>query len=272
MELTSRRFAVFLASGLSLAVIVGLLVFKVSDSGMNLSSQQKEVAGQPLAAADAGESSTRKTAISSEMSSTAETLESTRAEQSAEAANGAVPAAGNGSTSNGGSGSGAAYDPLAPRNANLGGARGGAQQMSYYRPTNAAPAPQNARTSAPAQTLQPDTGGSTPTEKGVTPRTTAKPNTTTAVPQEPQEPQTASEDYENGAPPPIQEPKKPVAEAESAGEQIASEIAEKALNAGNAVIGDGGEKNDGEKKRPEDPFSASTRVPHAPAEDKGTER
>ena len=44
MELTNRRFAIFLASGLTLAVVVGLLVWKVSDAGVSLNSQETELA------------------------------------------------------------------------------------------------------------------------------------------------------------------------------------------------------------------------------------
>lgn len=273
MELTSRRFAIFLASGLTLAVVVGLAVWKISDAGMNLTSTQTEVAGQPIAAADADESSTPKTAASSEASSTAEGTEEEASADDADAEL-AGEAASNDSNGAQGTGSGAAYDPLAPRNANLGGARGGSQETSYYRPTNAAPAQPNTRTSTPEQTQQPDNAGRTPTQQGDSPRKTATPNSTTAVPQEPQEPQKPQPVPGNdpdGAAQHEPEPQQPSADAGAERPQIASEIAEK-VGAGGAVSGtengQGGEK----PKRPEDPFSASTRVPHAPAEDDGTER
>lgn len=269
MEPTSRRFAVFLASGLSLAVVVGLLVWKISDSGMNLSNQNTEMAGHPIAAADADDASTRKTAVSSETSSVAaeDTGEAGGELAAVDADTGAGNAATNGNSGAANGGAGAAYDPLAPRNANLGGARGGSQEMSYYRPTNAAPAPQNARTSAPAQTQQPNHSGSTTAEQSVSPRTTSAPHSTTAVPQEPEEPQRASEEAANGATPPKQEPQRPAAEAEAAGKELASQIAEKALNTSDAVVDAAVEHDSGDTpKRPEDPFSASTRIPQAPAE------
>lgn len=262
MEPTSRRFAIFLASGLSLAVIVGLLVWKVSDSGMNLSNRHTEMAGQPLAASEADGTPTRKTAVSSEMSPTAESVQETTGEGDA----GNAPS-GNGTESTYTGGGGAAYDPLAPRNANLGGARGGSPETSYYRPTNAAPAPQNARTSAPAPTQQPHNTGNAPAEQSTAPRTTATPNSTTVVPHEPQEPQPASEEAANGATPSKQEPQKAVEDTQAAGKQIASQIGENALHAGNAVVDARDDNEGGAPKRPEDPFSASTRNPQAPAED-----
>lgn len=266
MELTSRRFAIFLASGLSLAVIVGVLVWKVSDAGVNLSGQQTEIAGQPVAAADADERSTEKTAVSSEMSSTAD---HNRDENGEETAN-----AGTGNGQNGDARSGGDYDPLAPRNANLAGARGGSEEIPYYRPTNAAPAPQNEQTAAPAQTQQPNNGGYAPAEQGETKRTTrttVHPHTATAAPQQPEEPQRPSEGDADGTSPTNAEPQKASKEVETeGGAQLASEIAEKALDAGQAAVGTKSQDGNG-PKRPEDPFSASTRVPHAPAENAGTE-
>ncbi|WKK61006.1 hypothetical protein QYQ98_08200 [Corynebacterium sp. P3-F1] len=259
MELTSRRFAIFLASGLTLAVVVGLAVWKISDAGMNLTSPQTEIAGQPIAAADADKSSTPKTAASSEASSTAERSEEETSADDADAEF-AGEAASNDSNGAQGTGADAAYDPLAPRNANLGGARGGSQETSYYRPTNAAPAQPNARTSAPEQTQQQDNS----------PRKTATPISTTAVPQKPQEKPVPGNDPD-GAAQHEREPQEPSVDAGAKHLQIASDIAEK-VGAGGAVSGavngQGGEK----PKRPEDPFSASTRVPQAPAEDDGTER
>lgn len=269
MELTSRRFAIFLASGLTLAVVVGLAVWKISDAGMNLTSPQTEIAGQPIAAADADKSSTPKTAASSEASSTAERSEEETSADDADAEF-AGEAASNDSNGAQGTGADAAYDPLAPRNANLGGARGGSQETSYYRPTNAAPAQPNARTSAPEQTQQPDTAGRTPRQQDDSPRKRATPNSTTAVPQEPQE-KSVPGNYPDGAAQHKSEPQELSVDAGAEHLQIASEIAEK-VGAGGAVSGatngQGGEK----PKRPEDPFSASTRVPQAPAEDDGTER
>lgn len=49
---TKRGFAIFIASGLALAVLLGLVVFKFSDSGMPLPKKETEFAGQPVAAAD----------------------------------------------------------------------------------------------------------------------------------------------------------------------------------------------------------------------------
>ena len=260
MELTSRRFAIFLASGLTLAVVVGLAVWKISDAGMNLTSPQTEIAGQPIAAADADKSSTPKTAASSEASSTAERSEEETSADDADAEF-AGEAASNDSNGAQGTGADAAYDPLAPRNANLGGARGGSQETSYYRPTNAAPAQPNARTSASEQTQQQDDS----------PRKRATPNSTTAVPQEPQEPQPVPGNDPDGAAQHEPEPQQPSADAGAGRPQIASEIAEK-VGAGGAVSGTANGQGGEKPKRPEDPFSASTRVPHAPAEDDGTER
>lgn len=256
MELTNRRFAIFLVSGLSLAVLVGVLVWKVSDAGVNLSGQKTEIAGQPVAAADADEQSGRNTAVSAEMSSTAENGGDDRTE---------AESAGSGD----GADAGAAYDPLAPRNANLGGARGGSEETSYYRPTNAAPAPQGMRTSAPAQTQQPGSGGHASEEPTYSPDKTTKSKSTTAVPQAPEEPQRPDQGDSGGTPAPDAEPQKAAEEAKAApGAKIDSEIAEKAIDAGKAAIGAQGDKDDG-AKRPEDPFSASTRVPDAPAGDNG---
>ncbi|WP_143341218.1 hypothetical protein [Corynebacterium urinipleomorphum] len=265
MELTSRRFAIFLASGLSLAVIVGVLVWKVSDAGVNLTGQQTEIAGQPVAAADADERSTKKTAVSSETSSTTDR----RRDENGESAN--TDTAGTGNGNNGDTQAGEGFDPLAPRNANLDGARGGSEEISYYRPTNAAPAPQTTRTSAPEQTQQPNSGGYVPAERGEPTRTTVRPNSTTVVPEQPEEPQQPSEGDAEGTSPANTEPQKASEEEEnSAGAQVTSEIAEKALNAGQAAVGSRNQDGDS-PKRPEDPFSASTRVPLAPAENAGTE-
>ena len=141
MELTNRRFAIFLTSGLTLAVLVGLLVWKVSDAGVTLNSQETELAGQPVAAADAtAQQRTADEPTSSEMPS------SETAEGSASAGMDASTGAGNGNGS--GNVAGPVKDPLAPPNANLNGNRGESAEPSYYRPTNAAPAP------APAQPQQ----------------------------------------------------------------------------------------------------------------------
>ena len=267
MELTNRRFAIFLASGLTLAVVVGLLVWKVSDAGVSLNGQETEYAGQPVAAADA--SSQKQT--EEESSSATGMTSSEHAEENENADMSGTDA-----------GAGDVNDPLAPPNANLGGGRGGSVETSYYRPTNAAPAPtaaqqQNqqqqapARTTDPQQTQQPDSAGAS-TKPGESPNTsTATPNggSTTVVPKEPEEPQRQGAEVQEGGVPPQGKP-------QPAGEDLASEAAEKAIDAGKeAAAGalgidseDKAAKKDAPKKRPEDPFSASTRVQQAPAEDK----
>lgn len=279
MELTNRRFAIFLVSGLSLAVIVGLLVWKVSDAGVNLNGQEAEFAGQPVAAADASSQEQTREESTSEEDMTSSHSDDTENSAGAENTSGAA-------------GNAAVHDPLAPPNANLGGGRGGAAETSYYRPTNAAPAPQmksepapapapapasqqSARTSAPAQTQQPDSAG-TSTNPGEAPSTTTTPSSTTVVPKEPLEPQRASEEAPDSARPPQTEPN-PNAEPESPDSQLASEAKEKAQEAGNAAAGALGlkqeedapaeeAKKEATKQRPEDPFSASTRIQQAPFE------
>lgn len=267
MELTNRRFAIFLASGLTLAVVVGVLVWKVSDAGVSLNGQETEFAGQPVAAADA--SSQEQT--EGEPSSATGMTSSEHAEENE-----------NADMSDTDAGAGDVNDPLAPPNANLGGGRGGSVETSYYRPTNAAPAPtaaqqQNqqqqapARTTAPQQTQQPDSAGAS-TRPGESPSTsTATPNggSTTVVPKEPEEPQRQGAEVQEGGVPPQGKP-------QAAAEELASDAAEKAIDAGKeAAAGalgidseDKAAKEDAPKKRPEDPFSASTRVQQAPPEDK----
>lgn len=269
MELTNRRFAIFLASGLTLAVVVGLLVWKVSDAGVSLNGQETEYAGQPVAAADA-----------SSQKQTEEESSSAAGMTSSEHAEGNENADMSGGTD---AGAGDVNDPLAPPNANLGGGRGGSVETSYYRPTNAAPAPtaaqqQNqqqqapARTTAPQQTQQPDSAG-TSTKPGESPSpSTTTPNggSTTVVPEKPSEPQRQGAEAQEGGVPPQNQPIP--AEPQAAAEELASDAAEKAINAGkdaaSAMGIDSGNGESAPKKRPEDPFSASTRVQQAPAEDK----
>lgn len=244
MELTNRRFAVFLVSGLSLAVVVGLLVWKVSDSGVNIHSQETEFAGQPVAAADSSSNLTSSPESSSSGMSSTENPDSDVAAGSADSGDGQS--------------AGAVNDPLAPPNANLDGNQGGTQEAPYYRPTNAAPAPQNARSSAPAQTQQPNSNGSAKsTAPGEAPRATSP----TVVPPEPHEPSRPSPTGQahNSEPAP-----KPDTEAEL---QSGSEIIEEALQSGSEALDAAREAAGGDaqpKKRPEDPFSASTRVPGIP--------
>ena len=275
MELTNRRFAIFLASGLTLAVVVGLLVWKVSDAGVSLNSQETELAGQPVAAADA--SSEKQTEEEPSPATDITPNEHDEGDENADM----------GGADNVGSNSGAGgvNDPLAPPNANLGGGRGGSVETSYYRPTNAVPAPttpqqQNpqqpttARTTAPQQTQQPGGAGpSTQPGESPNPSTTTPGGPTTVVPEEPGEPQRPVPGVEEGGRLPENNPNQP--EPQTAGEDIASDAAEKAINAGKSAAGALGITSDNEegapKKRPEDPFSASTRVQQAPADTNGAE-
>lgn len=264
MELTNRRFAIFLTSGLTLAVLVGLLVWKVSDAGVTLNSQETEFAGQPVAAADAtAQQRTADEPISSEMSSSETT------DGSASTGMDASTGAGNDNVA------GPVKDPLAPPNANLNGNRGESAEPSYYRPTNAAPAPapapaqpqqqqqQSVRTSASAPSRTPDSADSS-TPQGEAPDTTTPSGSTTVVPKDPSEPKRPSEPAEPG----VQEGSLPPAngaELQSGNDTIEidpsdAKAAAEALGAAPATD----EKQDAPKKRPEDPFSASTRVQQAP--------
>ena len=276
MELTNRRFAIFLTSGLTLAVLVGLLVWKVSDAGVTLNSQETEFAGQPVAATDAtAQQRTADEPTSSEMSSSETT------DGSASAGMDASTGAGNGN--GGGNVAGPVKDPLAPPNANLNGNRGESAEPSYYRPTNAAPAPapaqpqqqqqqpqqqqqqqQSVRTSASAPQRTPDSAASS-TPQGEAPEATTPSGSTTVVPNEPSEPKRPSEPAEPG----VQEGAHPPAvdaELQSGNDTI--EIAPSDARAAAEALGvapAADEKQDAPKKRPEDPFSASTRVQQAPA-------
>lgn len=203
MELTNRRFAIFLTSGLTLAVLVGLLVWKVSDSGVTLNSQETEFAGQPVAAADA--TAQQRTA---DEPTSSETSSSDTTDGSASAGMDASTGAGNDNVA------GPVKDPLAPPNANLNGNRGKSAEPSYYRPTNAAPAPapaqpqqkqpqqpqqqqqQSVRTSASEPSRTPD--GADSSSQGEAPDTTTPSGSTTVVPNEPSEPKRPSEPAEPG--------------------------------------------------------------------------
>lgn len=265
MELTNRRFAIFLTSGLTLAVLVGLLVWKVSDAGVTLNSQETELAGQPVAAADAtAQQRTADEPTSSEMPS------SETAEGSASAVMDASTGAGNGNVA------GPVKDPLAPPNANLNGNRGESAEPSYYRPTNAAPAPapaqpqqqqkqQSVRTSASAPSRTPDSADSS-SSQGEAPETTTPSGSTTVVPNEPSEPKRPSEPAKPG----VQEGSLPPAnDAETQSGNDTMEIdpsdAKAAAEALGVAPAADEAKQDAPKKRPEDPFSASTRVQQAPA-------
>lgn len=267
MELTNRRFAIFLTSGLTLAVLVGLLVWKVSDAGVTLNSQETELAGQPVAAADAtAQQRTADEPTSSEMPS------SETAEGSASAGMDASTGAGNGNGS--GNVAGPVKDPLAPPNANLNGNRGESAEPSYYRPTNAAPAPapaqpqqqkqQSVRTSASAPSRTPDSADSS-SSQGEAPETTTPSGSTTVVPNEPSEPKRPSEPAKPG----VQEGSLPPAnDAETQSGNDTMEIDPSDAKAAAEALGvapAADEKQDAPKKRPEDPFSASTRVQQAPA-------
>ena len=265
MELTNRRFAIFLTSGLTLAVLVGLLVWKVSDAGVTLNSQETELAGQPVAAADAtAQQRTADEPTSSEM------LSSETTEGSASAGMDASTGAGNGNVA------GPVKDPLAPPNANLNGNRGESAEPSYYRPTNAAPAPapapaqpqqqrQSVRTSASEPSRTPDSADSS-SSQGEAPETTTPSGSTTVVPNEPSEPKRPSEPAKPG----VQEGSLPPAnDAEPQSGNDTMEIDPSDAKAAAEALGIAPAadeaKQDAPKKRPEDPFSASTRVQQAPA-------
>lgn len=245
MELTNRRFAIFLSSGLALAVVVGLLVWKISDTGAHLHSEETEFAGQPVVAADSSSSEMTASEPSTEESTTSIENEGDGDEaQAAPANNGA---------------GGAGYDPLAPRNANLNGNRGGDQDVSYYRPTNVAPAPQGINPKTTAQpTQQPNEGSEgTSTQPGTSPQPTQpQDNTTTTV--VPAEPQSGEEQAEKDINPDL------LNQQQGTNPKAPQAFEEKAQQAADAAK-EGLPQN---KPRPEDPFSASTRVPQVPNEQK----
>lgn len=283
-EITGRRIAVYLASGLTLAVLLGLAVFKLSDAGVSVHPSQDQVAGQPVAAADP----------SPELQ--APTSEETAANWPDDAdgtvagnadADGTV--AGNGSAGAAGAGSGAQADPLAPRNANLDGARA-EDDAGYYRPTNAsqANAPRGGasangvegatQTSQPAPVKTPaaqpnradnasdsDSGsdsGSAPEPATRTP----KPSRTPApAPEAAVEPGVKPGGDANGAPAPAPgRPNNSGDKADTADNAAAAGLRQDggagtdspARDDDNAGAGSG---NGEGPHRPEDPFSASTR-------------
>ena len=126
MELTKRRFAVYMASGLALALLLGLAVWKIPSPSMNMRSDDTEIAGQPVA-----KTGDEEAAASTDPISMTEDLQASES--------GSRAATEDRADSN----SNYAADPLAPPNARLDGAREDGSETSYYRPTNAAPSPRN---------------------------------------------------------------------------------------------------------------------------------
>lgn len=269
-EITGRRIAVYLASGLTLAVLLGLAVFKLSDAGVSVHPPQDQIAGQPVAAAEP----------SPELQ--APTSEETAANWPDDA-DGTV--AGNGSAGAAGAGSGAQADPLAPRNANLDGARA-EDEAGYYRPTNAsqANAPRGGasaggvegatQTSQPAPAKTPaaqpnrannasdsDSGSDSGSAPEPATRTPKPSRTPTPAPEVDVEPGVKPGSDANGAPAPA--PGRPNNSGDKAGTADTAAGPRQDGGAGTdspARDDDNAGNGNGEgPHRPEDPFSASTR-------------
>lgn len=229
MEESRRGFTAFMAAGLTLAVVVGLLVWKLSESNVQMSPRGTEFAGQPVSTTEeSGESGTRTHAASSDSSPTviaSEQIDTPAGQQ----VNTGTPAGGQ-----------SVYDPLAPRGANLDGPRGGANETSYYRPTNAAPLTATPPGGATPNSPQPAPRDNTDWENApesagdpAEPQRPAAPQRTPAavVPENQQEP--VSRRVESGATPPEAVPSPSPTRADQV--------------------------QDTQNRRPEDPFSASTR-------------
>ena len=242
MELTGGRFGAFMAIGLGLAVVLGLVVWKLPDSGVSMASDKSDYAGHPVTAADA-----------SKEQHTAQTEKTTpRAEQTTSHRNNGA------STTLAASprwDSGSPRDPLAPHNAKLNGTAGQAtreQAEDMYRPPNAAP--QNRpRFSDSERSDSPSA------------RTTRQPSPSVveSTPSEPIPDTTNPDVPTDGTPTPgggtTQNPTTP-AEGQSGADQGTVDNSEpNTPNAG------GAEDSPEPKPRPEDPFSASTREAEAPS-------
>lgn len=244
MELTTRRFAAYIATGLAVAVVFGLIVWKLSGSAVGAGTNAEDFAGQPVAeaeatttdAADDEQTHTRSAAATSEETAAADDKEGSDGGANANSAGG--------------------RDPLAPPNANLQGRRGTtgaagpAEETRYYRPTNAAPpvAAQPQQPAAPARPTQsPQSGGQV--EDGQTATGTTNGNSLQGTNTRPQTP--ASEPKQQQ----LQQQNRPASD-------------EQPLVENGADVTTAEPRHQGERPRPEDPFSASTReagAPDAPA-------
>lgn len=278
MELTKRRFAVYMASGLALALLLGLAVWKIPGPSMNMRSDDTEIAGQPVAKTDNEEA-----AASTDPTSMTEDIQASES--------GSRAATEDRANSN------SAADPLAPPNARLDGAREDGSETSYYRPTNAAPSPRNngnagestngrngART--PSQTPRSGQANQSRSNSDSQPesRPTTRGNGETTRPERPQGPGTAPATVPNEnnepaprpdpandqTPQPADQPASPADDnATPQGGNATPQGGSASSQGGNATVQSGNaapQSGQVSEQRSEDPFSAATREERAGSE------
>lgn len=295
MELTGRRFAAFMAIGLSMAVVLGIVVWKLPDPGVGIASDRSEFAGQPVAAADksteknTGENPTEPDPASA--SNSTQHSDNNRDRRTPSSPAEEIVASPRWT-------SGAQRDPLAPPNAKLDGTEGNNSRehvTDMYRPSNAVP--------AEAQAERRDSGerteDSSRSESKDTSRTETTSRTPTVVEETPSEPKPGNTAKDPGAVPAEGTPSPAV---EQAGEDTwginttdaeellgipSNKVADKAADKADAIsptvvdptnptgatdsapqVDKDSAANDGaeseKRPRPEDPFSASEREAQTP--------
>ena len=240
MELTGRRFAAFMAIGLGLAVVLGLVVWKLPDTGVSMASDKSDYAGQPVAPADASKEKEKTTPESAEKTTSATT-------QNVATTKDASPQWNTGSH----------RDPLAPRNAKLSGTAGQAtreQEADMYRPSNVAPQVQAQPRFEEDSSSETSRRSSSPSVVATTP---SEPTPDTTKPTKPTEPTD-----------------KPIPAEEQSGEDTMEIPVPGADSPSDNKDNKDIDKPEAEdtpapakekKPRPEDPFSASTRESQAPS-------
>ena len=225
MELTGRRFAAFMAIGLGLAVVLGLVVWKLPDTGVSMASDKSDYAGQPVAPADASKEKTTPESAEKTTSVTTQNVVTTKD---------ASPQWNTGSR----------RDPLAPRNAKLSGTAGQAtreQEADMYRPSNVAPQVQ----------AQPRFEEDSASE---TSRRSSSPSVVATTPSEPTDKPIPAEEQSGEDTMEI-----PVPGADSPSDNKDNKDTDK------PEAEDTPAPAKEKKPRPEDPFSASTRESQAPS-------
>ncbi|MCZ9293569.1 hypothetical protein [Corynebacterium meitnerae] len=236
MELTGRRFAAFMAIGLGLAVVLGLVVWKLPDTGVSMASDKSDYAGQPVAPADASKDKTTPESTEKTTSVTTQNVATTKD---------ASPQWNTGSR----------RDPLAPRNAKLSGTAGQAtreQEADMYRPSNVAPQVQAQPRFEEDSSSETSRRSSSPSVIATTP---SEPTPDTTKPTDPTKPTEPTD--------------KPIPAEEQSGEdsmEIPLPGADSPSDKDDHKDADAGKPAAEETKpRPEDPFSASTRESQAPS-------
>ena len=250
MELTGRRFAAFMALGLGLAVVLGLVVWKLPDAGVSLASDKSDYAGHPITAADA----TNEHRTAQTEKTTPRTEQHTSSRRKGSTTRAASPKWDSGST----------RDPLAPHNAKLDGTAGQAtreQAQDLYRPRNATP---KARP-RPSYSERNDSPSARATHK---PTHKPTPSVVESAPSEPvpdTTPPTAGDIPADGTPTPgtstTDKPTTPTENQSGEGQNTGTTTAHHTPDTGEAEDAPVSDP----KARPEDPFSASTREAEAPS-------